>query len=265
MPPARRARRRNPGEPLVSPRDRLRDLVANEREIPGEWRRDAAEAIERALAAGARPPLTYMGIGMIGVVFCDAENSYKVARALGRVSRTEEAAGLRMLEEEGEWFHAAMREPFVRKHAARFVAWDPDAGVLVKECIFGSPGGWADEGELYELHKEIERRMLPLGWTAPEFKSDSYVFRRRTKTPVLVDATMPNRVGEELLRYAEETVAGERRWPESLKDVGFYIVREVGKTVSPESAARALRGFPPEVRGHLAYSFTTAKKLLAGA
>lgn len=66
--------------------------------------------------------------------------------------------------------------------------------------------------------------MIPFGWTAPEFKSDSYVISDSGKI-TLIDASMPSRVGKNLLRWATEILDGKR--PDERRELPFIagIVR----------------------------------------
>jgi hypothetical protein len=72
--------------------------IANEREIPSRYEADIVDAADRAVAVQAREPLEYIGIGMTGVVFCDARGiGYKAAR------RPDHKIDRLMIAEEAEW------------------------------------------------------------------------------------------------------------------------------------------------------------------
>lgn len=198
-------------------------VIRNARDIPGNYREEIETAAERALAAGARPPLSYVGIGMTGIVFADRMRNlaYKVAR--GEHSRS-------MLAEEAEWFRSAARNVATRERVPGGVRWNAKHGVLVRQYIHGRRGGWGDEGHLSNLHNKLEADMIPRGWTAPEFKGDSYVITQRRRggaeRAILVDGSMPQRVGRTLLRYALDVAAGRRQPKERLADIAFYVYRE---------------------------------------
>jgi hypothetical protein len=175
---------------------------------------------------------------MTGIVFCDARGvGYKAAR------RPNEGLSRKLVAEEAEWLRTASTVPSIRRHVARFRAWHPEEVVLERECVQESkpPSYWRERktGRLdrFELHREIERAMLPYGWSAPEYKEDSYRYARG-RGWVLVDASMPHRVGANLVRRAAETLQGKRFYSERPTDVAFALRMESGKTVPPATAKR---------------------------
>lgn len=197
---------------------------------------EMSDVVDRALAAGARPPLAYLGAGMTAVVFCDVEgNGFKVGRRASDHVR-------KMLSEEAEWLATAAKTPGVVEHVARFVDFDVEHVVIRRQCVAGRRGGWSDEAKLFDLHKRIETLMIPRGWTSPEFKGDSYIIRE-DGVPVLIDASMPSRVGENLLRHAKAVLKGKAPpWAaDRLADLAFEIRREVGVTLTREQADPVLR------------------------
>jgi hypothetical protein len=68
--------------------------------------------VARALTAGARAPLEYVGAGMTGVVFCSGDVAYKVARATRPIDH-------QGFEDEAEWLAAAARVPSVAPSVAQ--------------------------------------------------------------------------------------------------------------------------------------------------
>lgn len=182
--------------------------------------------VARALGAGAVQPLTYIGTGMTSIVLCDVNGvGWKVARRV-----TDSLAG--MLEDEAEWLATAVEVPWVRDHVARFNAYHPAELVIERECVFGSRGGWSNDRPLHDIHGEIERRMLPHGWTAPEFKEDSYI-STKDRGWVLVDASMGRRVGDVLVAYVIDVIEKRRPARDSLEDLAFFVRMEVSNgTVS---------------------------------
>lgn len=171
------------------------------------------DIVARAIAAGAKPPLEYIGTGMTAVVFCVNGVAYKVAR------------GENFLEDEAEWLDTAKTVPWVKDHVAKIHHFDTRNFVIVRECPMPGPDMTPyryGDGKLFDLHQEIRKRMIPHGWTAPEFKLDSYVITARG--PVLVDASMPARVGKRFLRYVQDLLEGLREsdgheWPGSVASV----------------------------------------------
>lgn len=208
-------------------------LLRNQDEIPVNWLTETLEAAERAVAAGAVRPLTYVGSGMTGTVFTDRyrNTAYKVAR---------HGTARDMIAEEAEWFRAAKRAPEIADliPAGKY-RWDAENGVLIKPYVKGRPGSWGDATKLYGLHSKIEKAMLPRGWTAPERKEDSYVVAGGSEgrdswragdfaTAKIVDASMPHRVGRELVKYALDVAVGRRRpqGSDRLADIAYYVYRE---------------------------------------
>ena len=172
-----------------------------------------------------RGALTFMGAGMVGVVFCDESGrAYKVGRHLG-------VPTLRALHEESAWLADASRTPWVKDHVARFLAFDPENLVIARKC---ATGRMPSESRAFALHQEIQRRMLP-DWRGVEFKRDSYV------EDVLVDAGFPLRAGQNLLRYVRGVLTG-RIDPlgESLEDMAYSLRMEIGQTITEDQATPLL-------------------------
>jgi ParB-like nuclease domain len=203
------------------------------RYVPAAVQLQMPDIVVRALAAGASPPLEYLGAGMTGVVFCVGDTAYKVARDTRPIDH-------QFFEEEADWLAAAAQVPAVARHVARYQHFDSENLVIVRDCPRVDPeqSAWRyGEDKLHDLHRQIERAMIPHGWTAPEFKPDSYVLT--TEGPVLVDASMPSRVGEELARYVEATAADERSlWTTRPEDLAFAVRMEAGKTITQAEADR---------------------------
>jgi hypothetical protein len=190
------------------------------------------DIMARALAAGAPPSLEFMGAGMTGVVFCADDIAYKVARTMKPINRS-------FFEDEAEWLEAASRVREVSLHVAPFYRFDPLTLVIERACPKSERSSYSyGESKLFDLHQKIERAMIPHGWSAPEYKPDSYVIT--THGPVLVDASMPSRVGQVLARYVEEIVAGKRelRSGDRPGDLAFAVRREVGQTLSKAESDR---------------------------
>ena len=217
--------------------------------IPASARLEMPDAERRAHEAGAPEALEIIGVGMYGIVFCDDRgHAWKVGRLEKPDSdRTwiREALG-----EEAEWLHDASASP-IAKHVAKVYAYHAGPVVLERECVSGTPGGWSDGGKLRKLHNEIFDAMLPLGWTSPEFKEDSYIFTK-DGTPVLVDASMAHRVGENLARYVEDVLESRRKTRDRWHDLAFYLLREMREKTVPRARGLALlerlSELDPEIR-----------------
>jgi hypothetical protein len=193
----------------------------DERYVPAMVRPQMPDVVARALAAGATAPFEYMGAGMTGVVFCSAGVAFKVARGTRPVDHS-------MFGDEAEWLIAAAHVKTVRPHVARLHRFDNKNLVIVRDCPRAgqdmTPYSYG-EAKLHALHNQISREMLPHGWTSPEFKPDSYIIT--PKGPVLVDASMPHRVGKVLAEYIEEVVRGDRPLgTDRPSDLAFYAHRE---------------------------------------
>lgn len=189
--------------------------------------------IERALAAGATPPLDFVGAGMTAAVFCDAKGKgYKVARNERTYS---------MLSEEAEWLYVANQIPVVQDHVARFGRYHDKLGVIERECVAGKRAGWKDSRRVHDMMDFFKQAMMPYGWSAPERKEDSFIITR-DRGLVLVDASMPHRVGRNLVQYTLDILNGKRRRGpyETNEDLAFSIRMESGSTIPPEVADRVL-------------------------
>ncbi len=212
-----------------------RSIVEDAEYVPAIVAPEMPGVVERALDAGASAPLEYMGAGMTGVVLCSGDVAYKIGRRVSPILR-------RMLGDEAEWLKAAGAVRDVRKHVARLQDYDPRNIVIMRSCPRRDPEMSAyryGEGRLSDLHSEIERLMLPHGWTAPEFKADSYVITK--KGPVLVDASMPARVGHVLLDYVRDVLGGQRATDERPSDLAFEVRREIGQTLDAAEAEPVLK------------------------
>lgn len=155
---------------------------------------DDAEA--RARAAGAQGELEYKGAGMTGIVLCDQTGrAFKVARGEGT------------FDDDAAWLRKAAQMPGTGRNIMRLERYDKRQRVLVGECVRGRVGGWNDETKLHRLHERIGAEMQQYGWSAPEFKADSYVIARG-RGPVLVDASMAHRRGQPLVADVLDVLAG---------------------------------------------------------
>lgn len=227
-------------------------MIVNIKAIEPGYREEILRAEESARRVGAEGPLEYIGMGMFGIILCDERNhAWKVFRHPA-VPTEEESLFIRNeLNEEYEWLRDAATTAIAEK-VARVYAMHPEEIVLERECIRGSPGGWSQSSELHRLHVEIERAMVPLGWTAPEFKEDSYVYEFGTSAPHLVDISLVQRIGMNLARFTEDVLEGRRRTHHRWRDLAFYILREIPyKTIPPDLSNRLLARLverDPEIR-----------------
>jgi len=197
------------------------------------------DAVERAVSAGAPVPLEYVGAGMFGIVLCDAnDHAWKVARL---ATRTEDQRQF-MLEEfasEYEWLRDAAHTKVADNVAKVYAIHAPDI-VLERECVRGHAGGWGDGAKLTAVHNRIWKAMEPQGWTAPEFKENSYIFRP-DGIPVLVDISMAMRIGMNLAGWVEDVLDDKRKTRTDWSSLAFYLLRERReKTISEDKLMELL-------------------------
>lgn len=217
----------------------LEPKIANLGDVASYLRPEIPSALRRALSAGARPPLRYVGAGGYGIVFCDPEGTaWKVARMAEGASEKHANFMRESFAEEYEWLRDAAGSS-IRDFVAQVYGFHPDEIVVERECVFGRPGGWADEPRLADLHKRIEHVMVPLGWNAPEFKGDSYIIQE-DGTPKLVDISLVQRLGRNLLDWIWEVLAGRRLTHETWHSLAFYVLREMREGAVTEAEACAV-------------------------
>jgi hypothetical protein len=232
---------------------------------PPEYREEVLKAEMRAHQASAPEALEYVGIGMYGIVFCDKNN------VAWKVFRHQDAAPediLRFLRvvlaEEYEWLRDAA-ETLIVGSVAQAYAMYPDEIVLKRECIRGYPGTWAKSRELRILHGKIEKAMIPKGWTAPEFKEDSYVYESEDR-PRLVDISHAQRIGMNLAGFVDDVLEGRRETYKRPRDLAFFIIREWPYKTIPEEVTRDLLARLIELDPEIVEAFTLPRELgLAGS
>lgn len=200
--------------------------------VPSVVRPEVDDAVRRALAAGAKPPLEYVGAGMVGLVLKDQKNrAFKVARHVSPLH-------FELLEREYEWLRDAHRiDP---ERTVKPIRFDPENLVLIKEYVEGRPYGWAP-GSVHQHFSELAKRMEKLDWGAPEFKDDSYI--QTEDGFVLVDAGMAQRLCQRFVRWLREVLNGKRHsWSVGThpEDLAFLLRREVIEGCVDEKTAEKL-------------------------
>ncbi len=214
------------------------DMVRYYAQDNPEMLAEGASAADRARAAGAVGVLDLQGIGMTAWVFCDEQGvAFKVARNMT-------PSNVEMLAREAEWLRVANAVPGVKMHVARFYRWHPEVGVIVRECVRQRDRSTMrrrkQDGDLWDLHRSIERSMLPYGFTAPELKADSYVFTR-DRGYVLVDAGFVHKTGSRLARDIAAKHRDQSMRKEELSLERGVMRSEYGRTIDPEVGARLER------------------------
>ena len=189
------------------------------------------DIVPRALDAGAKTPLVYVGAGMTSAVFCDSRGrAFKVGRERVPIIA-------HFLTDEAEWLEAAGRVPGVREHVARLYRFHASLLVIERECpVADDDARWRFRDTTWNLHRLLEDRMIPHGWTAPEYKEDSWVLTK--DGPILVDASMPHRVGKVLLRHTRDVLRGQAPVynDDRPSDFAFSLRMEIGKTITQREA-----------------------------
>lgn len=211
--------------------------LTNRELIPHYVGIEMPDAYLRALTAGAKLPLEYVGAGMYGIVLCDKnDHAWKIARLAG-TDRDEEFM-LESAASEYEWLRDAAGTS-IAKNVAKVYRLHPEEIILERECVRGRAGGWNDGKALSKLHHEIYEVMEKEGWTAPEFKENSYVIKD-DGTPVLVDISMAMRVGMNLAGWVEDVLNGKRKTQDRWTDLAFYLLRERSEKAIPEPLIQEL-------------------------
>ena len=216
-------------------REALESVLSDYDSMPGILSPELVNAVDRALRAGARPPLTYLGAGMTAIVFADrVRRAYKVGR------HPDSDVAKRIISTEAEYLEDAKQVPALRDRVVRFEKFYPwPLLVIVNEEVRRAhtrPYGVS----LWDAHEAITAVMKPRGWGRPEFKEDSYIIAAHG--PVLVDASSTLRFGPRLLEYARSIATGDRpRNGEANKDLRWEIEFEVSDgRISQEDADAVL-------------------------
>lgn len=217
--------RMNPWEDHVdaATSDRMRPVIRSE----------AEDLVARARAAGAVPPLRYMGAGAQGAVFCDARGrAYKVGRMLEQLGDMRR----RTLREEHDWLRAAGQHPDTAHLVPRVYGFHEAPAVLERECVEGDAPGWRSDHAAWEA----ELRQVP-DWLPPEGGADQWVVTPRG--PKIVDGGFARRSGVALVRHVHDLLAGRTPWyDETLPSVAWDVYADATQgRIPPELAALTLR------------------------
>lgn len=198
---AKAAHRENPWDPR---------LDESFRWVHEAVRAEMPDAVERAIAAGAVAPLSYVGAGQYGIVICDSKGkAFKVARGEAGTERAK--LHRQSLRNEWDFFRFAGTLPAIRDRVAKAYGYDEAAGVLIRECVQSKDRGssWGKSNRIIDLHNLISKAMRPYGFRSPEFKEDSYVMHPK-RGLVLVDAGFASRdIGWSNARRARELLRGD--------------------------------------------------------
>lgn len=213
----------------------LEAVLPDFEDVPSVIESELIDAVDRALRAGARPPLHYLGAGMTAIVFGDkVRKAYKVGR------HPNEDVAKRILGTEAEWLADAKKAAGLHGRVVKFEKFYPwPLLVIVNEEVRRSDnGGYKPYGlDMWAFHQEIAKIMRKRDWSQPEFKEDSYIYS--SNGPVLVDASSTHRLGKRLLAYARELIDGDRPLNgERIDDLQWSLRMDAGdKLISEEEAA----------------------------
>lgn len=203
-------------------------------DVPAQYRGEVAAAAARAGAAGADGQLEFIGMGMEGIVFCDAaDRAYKVGRQGG--------AAQPQLANEAAFFKKAGQIPAIKQHVAKFYRYDQANDVIVRECVRpkGTRRGGRDmpsDTDAWDMGDRIDKVMRPYGFTAPERKRDSFV-HVSGRGLVLVDGGFALKRGHELVKEALDVVNGRQAVPRTkAQDLVWALEAERGTSVPAKVA-----------------------------
>lgn len=199
----------------------MSQILTNPDDVPSTIASQLEDLLGRAIAAGATPPIEFMGAGMTAAVFCDTKYAYKVARRPSVLFRDEVG-----------WLETAMQVPKVRRYVAKLIRWDRRNRVIVRECVRGRPGGWGSSNKVRQIWETVTPLMLEHGWLMPEHKEDSIVFDEAGNGKI-VDAGAAHRISKRLLDFVEGILDGSLpRDDDTNDDLAFAIRWELGETRS---------------------------------
>lgn len=151
------------------------------------------DILKRLDAAGYSGDFKLLGAGMTAVVLYkpNTGEALKVAR---------DSFGARMLAGEYE-FLTSMADSAVAKNLPEVHAFDPAAGVLMREAVVGRVGTPSTPG-LFDTYERITREARKRHWTKPEYKEDSFVVEPDGNI-VMVDVGFANPIGPRLAANIE--------------------------------------------------------------
>ena len=209
-------------------------LVSNIFEIDRSWVHEIPNAAQRAVGAGAVPPLRYIGSGMTAHVFTDTQGlAFKVASSPSTFRG-------QSLADEAAWLKSAGRSKATRHMVPAFIKYDPVNQVIVREHVKGllaygrHPKNWKYMDEMArEKFVALEAPMQRKGWTVPEQKPESWAFDPEDPSKAKIfDAGMASKIGRRLVAHALRLIqTGASR--EDLTNAMFAVRNEATHWKSP--------------------------------
>ena len=125
-------------------------------------REEVLQTARKAVATGAASDLQYLDAGAEGILFLSRGLVFKVGR--------------RDLRNEAELLASLNHTPD-RSLVPRFVRYNKELDVLVREYVEGDRGAWSSGTSLCKAYDVLCARAKSLDFTCPEFKEDSFVVR----------------------------------------------------------------------------------------
>jgi len=187
--------------------------------VPATVLHELPDVLDRALQAGARPPLTFLGAGMTAIVLGSHKAAYKVGRRLSD-------SLIEGLTAEAEWLEIAKRTPGVKEHVVRTRRFFPAPVLVIVNDEVPQVSKSTYGLDLWGLHQRMGALMKAEGWGTPEFKETSYIVG--PKGPILVDASVNVRFGKRFLAYVKDILSGKRLWlTERPQDLAWALETEV--------------------------------------
>lgn len=146
-------------------------------------RGEVMAAAGRAVQVGADPKtMRYVGAGGEAIIFADGRGrAYRVLRTNDPAQRREKT-----LVERDALEVAKLPSSPAAKYLPKLHQVDPQLGVVVRDEVKGRPGGWGTKG-LRDAYETIAAEFKRNGFSAPEFKEDSFIIPEDGGPPVMVD------------------------------------------------------------------------------
>lgn len=188
--------------------------------------------LERLDAAGYDGDFKLLGAGMTAVMLLNTRTGegLKVAH---------DSFGARILFGEYEFLTSMVDSP-VAKHLPEVYAFDPSAGVLVREAVAGRVGTMSTPG-LFEVYERITREARKRHWTKPEYKEDSFVVEPDGNI-VMVDVGFTNAIGPRLAAKIEAVLeSGQDISIAQAEDWAWELRMDVSDGVLPATRADEIR------------------------
>jgi hypothetical protein len=177
------------------------------------------EVLEVLESIDARPPISLMGSGSGGRVYCDSRGrAYKVPKG---------PLPALWLEDEAAYLKVALTRPKLKPFLPKFYKLHHDLGIIEREFIYGDVATDADQRYLQPLFSLFNEESFRFGWSGPELSANAFVFRDGDQEhPILVDHGLAHRVGDLLVGHVHKRLA---RHPE--REELWYLLDQVNDSI----------------------------------